>query len=108
MAVQSSRSTSPLALSALPEGGDDLDLIEPGETEEQADHVHESHAAIKQRLIDWIDNPNIAREVDPAELAALGQLVVREYELDAQSRATWKDEAQKALDFAVQKGAPKQ
>jgi chaperonin GroES len=108
--IESSRK-SPLAGLAPP-------AAEPAEREEEIDDLdepeeepsHEDHSPkqIKQNLIDWIDSPNIARDIDQATLEQIGMLVVREYDLDEESRAEWKDEAQKALDFAVQKAEPKQ
>lgn len=62
----------------------------------------------KDRLVRWIDNFNIARHLDRMTLDAIGTQVVREYELDEQSRAEWKDQAECALKFATQKAEPKQ
>lgn len=110
MAIVESSRGSPLVLSQLPDAGNDDDFLEdesPEEREEVYTH-EESSAEIKKRLIAWIDNPNIARDVNPDVLAKLGMEVVREFEIDETSRSEWKDESQKALDFSTQKAQPKQ
>src|SRR6185295_4771918 len=48
----------------------------------------------KERLAEWIKDHNLARYLDYNELGALGALVVREYEIDEQSRSEWKEEAE--------------
>jgi chaperonin GroES len=114
--IESSRGnsgTSPLAqMSALARGrtlevpGDHL--AETGESDEPETHERESAKVVHERLISWIDNHNIARDLDPFLLGRIGDLVVRDYEIDEQSRAEWKDDAEKALDFATQKHEPKE
>jgi len=61
-----------------------------------------------QKLKDQIDDHNIARDLDFQTLSMLAQLVIREYEIDEESRAEWKDEAEQALKFATQEAEPKQ
>lgn len=63
---------------------------------------------IKAKLVEQIDNINLARDIDKQTLDTIGSLVVREFTVDDNSRAEWKDEAQKALDFATQKSIEKQ
>lgn len=70
--------------------------------------IDETPAQIKQRLVDWIEFENLAEDAPSDVLQALGMLVVDEYLMDEQSRAPWKDEAQKALDFTTQTAQPKQ
>jgi chaperonin GroES len=104
--MESSRASGLARLSELPESGDYVDE-EEGLDEAAAQPKKETAAAIKKRLVKWIDNHNIAREIDRETLSELGQLVVREYNIDEQSRAEWKDEADNALNFATQKAPPK-
>src|SRR5487761_2013854 len=96
--IDSSRH-SPLAalVVAVPDDEDEAGRAADDDAEEEPEdtepHPRESGKAIKKRLSEWIDNPNIARDIDPYELARLGDLVVREYEIDETSRSEWKDEA---------------
>lgn len=103
MGVETSRGSA--AMSQLPDLEDSEASLEEGAPAPA--NEAESPAEVKKRLIGWIDNPNIARDIDADTLSRLGQLVVREYEIDEQSRAEWKTEAQGALDFATQKAPPK-
>lgn len=64
--------------------------------------------AILKDLKKNIENPNIAKDLDSETLNAIAQLVVREYEIDEESRAEWKNEAEQALKFATQDAEPKQ
>ena len=77
------------------------------ETEDEA-HEPESDEAVHERLVSWIDNPNIARDIDQDTLRELGQLVCREYEIDELSRKKWLDQARTAMKFCLQEGEPKQ
>lgn len=113
MAVVESSRTKPLPLSTasqLPELRTQVDELQESEDEEDEPppRIEKSAAEIKKQLIDWIDDENIATHFDIAELQKLGDLVVREFGIDEESRAEWKDDADKALDFAVQKAVPKQ
>lgn len=45
---------------------------------------------------------NIAELLDEQELAAIGNLVVKGYEIDEESRAEWKETIDKAMDIAKQ------
>lgn len=51
--------------------------------------------------------PNAAKVLDEGRLAGLGQTVVREYNLDRDSRHDWEKSARRAMDIAKQKRAPK-
>jgi chaperonin GroES len=64
-----------------------------GETEEQ-------HPLM--RLVDLINMPNIAEELDDSKLSEIGQRVVREYEIDKNSRSEWEAKMSKAMDLAMQ------
>lgn len=59
------------------------------------------------QLIEWAHSPNVAEHIDEDRLAALGDRVVREYEIDETSRADWKKKAEKALERAKLKSEPK-
>lgn len=109
MAINSSRASALADYVTLDDSEDSLDQPEVEETEDKPEPQEKKSAkAIKANLLDWIDNTNIARDIDDETLQALGILVCREYEIDEASRSEWKDEAQHALDFATQKAKPKQ
>lgn len=88
----------PLEAEAAEEG-------QPEPEERPEDQYGENDRA---RLVAWIDEANIAHHVDASTLMALGQLVVREYEIDENTRAEWKDETRRALKFATQEAEPKE
>jgi chaperonin GroES len=67
------------------------------------------------KLKRWIDSPNIAVEENDGkpdlsddELTALGVKVVREYEIDENSRSEWLERSQEAMDLAMQVAKQKQ
>lgn len=115
MAVIESSRTKPRAaganlspLASLASAEPDISIEdEAEELDEPEQHPDRSAAEIKKNLLDWIENPNIARDIPQAELSKLGQLVVDEYNIDENSRAEWKAEAESALKFAVQDAEPK-
>jgi chaperonin GroES len=77
---------------------------EPGQAEEQApaDPIVE----LQRRVIDLqqlSELPNAADAVEAERLPGLGQLVVREYQLDKESRSDWEDCARRAMSMAQQK-----
>jgi chaperonin GroES len=88
------------------ESGEGIETEEEPEQQEPQPQKH--HGSTKSRLVAWIDNENIAREISPGVLATLGQEVVREFDIDENSRAEWKSDAEKALKFATQRAEPKQ
>lgn len=53
-----------------------------------------------EQLIKWAAMPNIADELDADELRAIGQDVVREYDIDKASRQEWEEVAEKAMKAA--------
>jgi chaperonin GroES len=63
---------------------------------------------LKAFLTDQITDINLARHLDQQTLDKLGGDVVREYNIDENSRADWLDRAEKALKFATQEGEEKQ
>lgn len=63
---------------------------------------------VKQYLIDQIDEVNLAERYAPDVLDKLGQLVLFEFDIDENSRADWKDKAEKAMKFATQEAEEKQ
>lgn len=111
MAITSSRgSASALAdySATLEESEESLEGADQEDGEEIVpEPTYETPKQIKARLERWIEEPNIAKEIDENTLRELGMLVVREYDIDEMSRAEWKDDAQKALDFSTQKAQPK-
>ena len=68
------------------------------------------------KLHRWINSPNIALEEDENgapeipddELTKLGFLVVREYDIDENSRSEWLERSQEAMDLAMQVAKQKQ
>ena len=68
---------------------------EPGEPESEAEHPH-------QKLLRWIKSPNIAGEFDDDRLAKIGRLVIREYDVDEDSRSEWLEENRAAFKLAMQ------
>jgi chaperonin GroES len=55
-----------------------------------------------QRLIENIQNPNIAEDLPEDDLSKIGQKVRREFELDLGSRAEWEQRSEKAMELAMQ------
>jgi chaperonin GroES len=77
---------------------DMLALMEP--EQEQGTSIHE-------RLLANINNPNIAEDLDDTELSAIGQKVIREYDIDLGSRSEWEERSRTAMDLAMQIAKPK-
>lgn len=69
--------------------------------DEQGEPV-ESNEPVIARLLRFAQMPNIATELEENELNQLGARVVKEYELDDQSRSEWKERHNKALKIASQ------
>lgn len=61
-----------------------------------------------QKLLAYIKAVNIAEEMDAAELSKIGERVVREYEIDKNSRSEWKEKTEKAMEMALQVAKEKQ
>jgi chaperonin GroES len=61
-----------------------------------------------QQLKDWIDSVNIAPDLDAAVLGKIGETVVREYDIDENSRSDWKTKTEQAMEMAMQVAKEKQ
>ena len=59
------------------------------------------------QLIEWADLPNVATEIDKEKLALIGRRVVREFNIDENSRKEWLDKAKKSLERSKLKGEKK-
>lgn len=79
---------------------DDAETYEPQPERLRRNTLHE--------LIRQIDEPNLADSISSEELQKLGQIVTREFTIDETSRSEWRDQIDKALDFAAQKTEVKQ
>lgn len=86
----------------------------PGEDEDEFADEPAERPAVKEEgetdqafLTRICDDINIARSLPQEVLDEIGQLVVREYDIDKLSRDDWADKAQNALNFATQKTVPK-
>ena len=75
---------------------DDGEFIEYDEP--QSEHQEHPHA----RLIRWIDTDNIADELSDDQLNKIGQQVLREFELDDDSRSEWLEQNKNAFKLAMQ------
>lgn len=109
MAIVSSALQKPNGMTQ-PESDEDFgtdEMVQPAFGPEEVDKP-QTPGKILKALKDNIDNHNIARDLDEQTLSTLAQLVVREYEIDEESRGEWKDEAEQALKFATQDAEPKQ
>lgn len=106
MPIQSSRTSALPTMDDTPHQAPQDN--EPVETDVEEQESDEPVSPGERDLVAWIDDQNIARHIPRSELNALGQLVVREYEIDETSRAEWKQDAKKALEFACQEAKPKQ
>src|SRR5579864_1676161 len=62
----------------------------------------QEHLQTHQKLIGWIDKPNIAVDLGDELLGEIGQAVLREYDIDDNSRSDWKEKSKKAMDLAMQ------
>lgn len=109
MAIQSSRPQGSV-LALIPDEDEEqgiseqIDLEEGREEEPEHPTSEDPHA----QLVAWIEDHNIARHLDQNLLDQIGMLVVREYEIDENSRAEWLNETKKAMKFATQEAEPKQ
>ena len=86
------------------------DIGEAEQTEEEAEREPRTRRAAdtaKQRLLDQIGDINLARYMPDDELDRIGMQCIEEYKLDELSRAEWRDNAMKAMRFAMQKTQPK-
>lgn len=61
---------------------------------------------LRQRVVELqhlSEQQNVAEDVEDTELGKLGSLVVREYDIDENSRTEWKERAKRAMEIAKQK-----
>jgi chaperonin GroES len=70
------------------------------DTYDETEDETEQHPLM--RLVDLIEMPNIATELDDSKLSEIGMKVVREYDIDKNSRAEWETKMGKAMDLAMQ------
>lgn len=82
---------------------DSEDDIDPRTPKERQDA-----GTAMENLISYAGDINLARYLDDIELSAIGMQVVREYNIDKQSRSEWEEKAMKAMKFATQDPQPKQ
>lgn len=82
---------------------DDLAQFEPQDQDDQAEDRPDP-----RRLLSFIDHPNIANELEEDQLNQIGQKVVRERQLDDDTRADWKMRSEAAMDMAMQVAKAKQ
>lgn len=61
-----------------------------------------------QKLLKYIDAVNIAEDLDDELLSQIGERVVKEYEIDDNSRSDWKNKTDQAMDLAMQVAKEKQ
>jgi chaperonin GroES len=87
----------------------------PGEPEGDIEHPQDAlddepkgPRAILANLIKQVGDINIAASVDEQVLQNLGQMVTQEYDIDANSRAEWRDQIDRAMDMATQTAQEKQ
>lgn len=62
----------------------------------------------KLKLHDIVGMVNVAESLTQEELSAIGQRVWREWKIDVDSRAEWKDKTEQAMELALQAAKPKQ
>lgn len=61
-----------------------------------------------KKLMKWADAINVADDLDDSLLSEIGQKVVREYQIDVDSRSDWVEKSKKAMDLAMQVAETKQ
>jgi chaperonin GroES len=81
------------------------DTMMPDEQMPMLDEMGEQEEDLIQRLLRWADisqTLNIAEELDETILNDIGQRVVRECQIDEDSRKDWMDKTRGAMDMALQ------
>jgi len=81
-----------------------LALVPPDDAAGEATPDIQQH----QKLLGWIKSINIAEDLDADLLSKIGERVVREYEIDENSRSDWKTKTEQAMDLAMQVAKEKQ
>lgn len=97
----------PIQSTLLPQTVDEPEENDQAFPDDEAKEPARARAS-KQDVLDAIDDHNLARHADQQTLDSLGQIVLREFQIDVDSRSEWKDEAEKALKFATQEAETKQ
>ena len=92
--------TNGLAALASQAHGDDEEREEDDELEERPREAR--RGSLLENLIDQIGDVNLARRLPQGELDRIGMEVVREYEIDNNSRADWEQMAREAMRFTLQ------
>lgn len=116
MSFIDSSTRSPLATAvSAPSAEDDQipgldgdDAVEEEEVEPRTPKERVRPGSLKALLVDQVDDINIARYLDDQLLDEIGMDVVREFNLDENSRSEWVTKAEKAMNFATQHGESKQ
>lgn len=90
---------APQAEPASQDQGNLPSMVVPG-----AQRDDEQHA----KLLRWIESQNIVDELDDSLLGEIGQKVVREYDIDENSRSDWMEKSKKAMNLAMQVAEVKQ
>lgn len=67
-----------------------------------SDYQQQKLPAVVQKLHKLIGAGNIAGDLDDSKLQGLGEKVVREFKIDDNSRADWKERAKDAISLAMQ------
>jgi len=80
-----------------------LKLPENAEAREAVDDIEaKPNMALADQLKRWIESDNIALDIDEAEGQRIANAVLRDYDIDEESRADWKEKYEKWLKFALQ------
>lgn len=109
--IDSSRTSAlkdALARSQEDEPLEELERQEESDQDTPDEPLRDEDLSPKDNLLQFIDNINLARDLDQSTLDKLGGLVVEEFDIDDNSRSDWKDKAEKAMKFAVQEIQQKQ
>lgn len=71
-----------------------------------ADPADEAQVPAEQpaiaKLLTYVDHKNIAEELDSNVVGSIGQTVLREFDIDKNSRADWEKQNKSAMDLAMQ------
>lgn len=79
--------------------------VSPSDTQLQSPpgtQFEDEHLKTHQLLMKWEKSVNIAKDLDDDVLGQIAQRVLREYELDVNSRNDWMEKSKKAMDLAMQ------
>lgn len=84
--------------------------IDPGQADAGSDVPAEGAGitSAHKQLLAWIESDNIAEELEDDVLGEIGQKVVREHQIDVDSRSEWLERSKKAMDLAMQVAETKQ